>query len=143
MKNRTAIAAGALRLALSATLLSSVASRLGLWGAQSSGWESFLAYTAEVNSFAPAEVIPFLAGAATVLEILFGLLLLAGYKIRLAALGTAILTFLFALAIAWSFGLKSPLDYSVFVDSAAVFLLAAMPGYRWSLDEYLANRNQN
>lgn len=129
-----------LRFALAADFLSAVASRLGLWGQQSSGWEKFLAYTAEVNSFAPARLIPTLAILSTILETVLALLLLIGFKTRWAATGSALLTFLFALAMAYSFGIKEPLDYSVFADCTAAFLLATMACYRWSIDEILLNK---
>jgi len=64
-------------------------------------------------------------------------LLLIGYKTNYAALGAAILALLFALAMTWSFGIKEPLDYSVFAVSAGAFLLATMPSYRWSIDQLL------
>lgn len=138
VNRRLSLAVFLLRLALAATFLSAVFSRLGLWGDKSSGWEGFLEYTAQVNSFAPAGMIPFLAVSATVLETTFGLLLLIGYKTRWVAYAAAVLTLVFALTMAYSFGVKNPLDYSVFVDSAAAFLLAsiASPG-GWSADRYL------
>ena len=135
MKNRLATASLIVRLALAATFLSAVFSRLGFLGSASSGWESFVEYTAEVNSFAPASIIPFLAVTATIAESLIALLLIVGYKTRWVAIGASTLTCVFALAMTYSFGLKSPLDYSVFVDSSAALLLATMPGYKWSLDE--------
>ena len=130
-----------LRVAMAATLLSAVASRLGLWGKESSGWDNFLAYAAEVNSYVPHHFVPYLAIASTILETGFGLLLLVGYKTRWVALGASGLTLIFALSMAYSFGLKSPLDYSVFVDSTACFLLATYPSKSvWSLDAWL-NKN--
>ncbi|MBA2408041.1 MAG: DoxX protein, partial [Chitinophagales bacterium] len=54
MKTYPDIATLLLRMALATGFLSAVASRLGWWGEQSSGWENFLAYAGEVNSFAPA-----------------------------------------------------------------------------------------
>ena len=128
------VAALLLRVALAATFLSAVASRLGLWGAHSSGWAGFVAYTRQVNSFAPAGLIPGLAVLATVLESSLGLLLLVGYRTRWAGYGAAALTLLFALAMTCSFGPKEALDYSVFVDCAAALLLAAQPTHPWSLD---------
>lgn len=124
-----------LRAALAAGFLSSVASRLGLWGSQSSGWENFLNYTAKVNSFAPKGAVPFLAVAATILESGFGLLLLMGFFTRFAAIGSSVLTLLFALAMAYSFGPREPFDYSVFAFSASALLLATLSKYRWSIDE--------
>lgn len=142
MKKHQDTATFLLRIALAIGFLSAVFSRLGLWGEYSSGWQNFIAYTGKVNSFAPKNSIPVIAILSTVLETLFALMLLIGYKTRLAATGAAILTLLFALAMTYSFGVKDPLDYSVFVFSAAAFLLATMPQYRWSIDEiHLKNKN--
>lgn len=143
MTTKLSFASLLLRLGLGLTLLSAVADRFGIWSQQLSSWgnwDGFLEYTAEVNSFAPAGAVPFLAAAATVLEIIFGLLLITGYQTRLAATGTALLTLLFGLAMAYSFGIKSPFDYSVFVDCTAAFLLACIPAYPWSLDRLIGRR---
>ena len=126
-----------LRLALASGFLSAVASRLNLWGKQSSGWSNFLNYTAQVNSFAPKSLIPTFAIASTILETGLGVLLLIGFKTNYAAYGAAFLTLLFASAMTCSLGIKEPLDYSVFVFSAGAFLLATMPNCKWSVDELL------
>ncbi len=135
MEKNLGIATLLLRISLAAGFLSAVASRLGFWGVHSSGWQHYLAYVAQVNSFAPAAIIPFLAIASTVFETGLGILLIIGYKTRWAALGTCGLSLLFILTMAYSFGVKEPLDYSVFAFSAGAFLLACIPKYRWSLDE--------
>ncbi|SDG15198.1 DoxX family protein [Chitinophaga filiformis] len=137
MKILQDIASLSLRCALSAGFLSAVAGRLGLWGRHSSGWNKFLDYTAQVNSFAPHSLIPLLAITSTVLELTLGVMLLIGFKTNYAALGAAILTFLFALAMTLSYGIKEPLDYSVFVFSAGAFLLATIPYYKLSIDQLL------
>jgi putative oxidoreductase len=129
-----------LRLALAIDFLSAVASRLGFWGVHSSGWKNFITYTAQVNSFVPENFILILAITSTFLESLLAIMLLIGFKTRWAAMGTAMLTLLFALAMAYSFGIKEPFDYSVFADCAAAFLLATMPQYRWSLDEIIIKK---
>jgi putative oxidoreductase len=139
MNTQQNIASLLLRLALASGFLSAVASRLNLWGNQSSGWQNFLSYTEQVNSFVPENFIPTLAVASTVLELLFGILLLIGYKTRYIASCAAILTLLFALAMTFSFGIKEPLDYSVFVFSAAAFLLANFPTNKWSINQLLNN----
>jgi uncharacterized membrane protein YphA (DoxX/SURF4 family) len=133
----TGIANLLLRLALAAGFLSAVASRLNLWGNQSSGWTNFLHYTAQVNSFAPKSFIPVIAITSTILETGLGMLLLAGFKTNYAAYGAALLSLLFALAMTCSFGIKEPLDYSVFVFCAGAFLLATMPSHKWSIDQLL------
>lgn len=128
-----------LRLALSAGFLSAAASRLGLWGSHSSGWDKFVSYTAQVCAWAPASAVSFLAITATALEVLLALLLLAGFMTKWAAIGTAILTLLFAVSMTYSQGIKEPLDYSVFVFSAAGLLLSTVKDYSWSLDHLLKN----
>src|SRR5580700_5863305 len=114
------------RIALGAAFLSAVADRFGLWG-KYGGWgnfANFTAYTAQVNSFMPAFIIPFLAWAATVAELSLGIGLILGFWPRWVAFSAAILLFLFGTAMAISFGIKSPLDYSVFSASAGAALLA-------------------
>lgn len=114
------------RLALGAAFLSAVASRAGLWdGTLDWGhYRKFIEYTAQVNSFMPRAVIPFVACVATIAETAIGMALVAGIQVRMAALAAAILLLLFGTAMAISFGLESPLDYSVFSASAAALLLA-------------------
>ena len=115
------------RISLGAAFLSAVADRFGLWG-KYGGWgnfASFTRYTAQVNSFMPASIIPFLAWAATAAELLLGIGLILGLWLRWVAFGAATLLFLFGAAMAISFGIKSPLDYSVFSASAGALLIAA------------------
>jgi putative oxidoreductase len=126
-----------LRFALASGFLSAVASRLNLWGKKSSGWNNFLDYTAQVNSFLPKSFTPTIAVTSTLLETSLGILLLIGFKTNYAAFGTALLKLLFAFAMTYSFGIKEPLDYSVFAVSAGAFLLATMPYYKWSIDQLL------
>jgi putative oxidoreductase len=137
MRKYQGLATILMRLALAAGFLSAVGSRLSLWGNHSSGWISFLDYTKSVNSYVPSSLIPVLAITSTILETAFAILLLVGYKTRLSALGTSILTLLFALSMAYSFGVKEPLDYSVFAFSASAFLLSTMPDFPLSVDQQI------
>jgi uncharacterized membrane protein YphA (DoxX/SURF4 family) len=79
---------------------------------------------AKVNSFMPTFTIPFLAWAATAVELFLGITLILGVWPRWVALGSAMLLALFGIAMAISFGIRSPLDYSVFSASATAVLLA-------------------
>jgi putative oxidoreductase len=115
------------RIALGAAFLSAVADRFGLWG-KYGGWGTFAKfteYTGQVNSFMPAFMIPFLAWAATAAELTLGIALIIGIWARWVAFGATTLLLLFGAAMAISFGIKSPLDYSVFSASAAALLLAS------------------
>jgi putative oxidoreductase len=115
------------RITLGIGFLSGIADRFGIWRGRNVGYgnfDGFISYTAKVNSFMPAFSIPFLAWAATVAELVLGVLLLSGLWLRWTGFASALLLILFGTAMAISFGAKSPLDYSVFSASAAAILLA-------------------
>ncbi len=82
------------RIALGTAFLSAVADRFGLWQG-TFDW-----------------------GSTTL-----GVLLILGLWSRWVSLGSAILMAMFGTAMAISFGLKSPMDYSVFSASGAAGLL--------------------
>jgi hypothetical protein len=69
-------------------------------------------------------MIPAIAWTATIAETSLGILLIAGIWRRWTFLASAVLLALFGTAMAISFGLKSPLDYSVFSASGAATVLA-------------------
>jgi putative oxidoreductase len=137
-----------LRLALGIPYLWFVADRLGFLGAPGhphvgwGDWLHFLQYARQVMSFLPSPAIPFFAILATCGEFIFGFLLIAGFFTRFAAIGSGLLSLSFAISMAISFGIESPLGYSVFTVSAASFLLATIPSYPWSLDEWLQKRTK-
>lgn len=115
------------RIALGGGFLSGIADRFGLYWGRNVGYGSFagfLRHTAKVNSFMPAFTIPFLGWAATAAELFFGVALILGIWPRWVGLGSAVLLVVFGIAMAISFGIKSPMDYSVFSASAAAVLVA-------------------
>ena len=120
------------RVTLGAAFLSGIADRFGLYGRNVGygDFAGFVRYTAQVNSFMPPSTIPFLAWAATVAELFFGIALILGIWRVWVTLGAAALLILFGTAMAISFGIKSPLDYSVFSASAAALLVAAYEASR-------------
>ena len=129
-----------LRIALGVGYLVPGLDRLGVWGKNGEAgiswgdWQHFMQYAKEVMGFIPVALVNVFAVIATIAEIGFGLLLLLGKWTKIAALGSGVLALLFAVAMAISFGIVSPLSYSVFTVSAASFLLATMDKYKWSLD---------
>jgi len=133
--SRTIMRSGArwfLRLGLAAGFLSAVADRFGLWGPPGAPgvawgeWSAFVSYVATLNWFAPGLLIPALAWAATVAEVLLALGLLIGWRLRWVALASGLLLLSFAVTMTIAHGVKSPLDSSVFAAAAGAFLLAAM-----------------
>ncbi|AZB28099.1 DoxX family protein [Chryseobacterium balustinum] len=125
-----------LRVIISVTMLSAVADRFGLWGDNSAwgNWENFEKYTQQLTFFLPEMLSTFSAYAATFLEILFPLMLILGFKTKIAAYGTGFLLLVFALSMSIALGIKAPLDYSVWVGSAAAFLLATQKEFYFSID---------
>jgi len=125
-----------LRLALAVTMFSAVADRFGFWGAGSAwgNWSNFEAYTKKLTFFLPETLSIVSAYAATFFEIIFPLMLLVGWKTRIAAYGAGFLLLVFALSMTMGLGIKAPLDYSVWVGSAGAFLLAVQPKYFFSID---------
>ena len=114
------------RTAVGLAFLSAVAGRFGLWDRtlDLKHFAKFLEYAGEVLSFMPKAAVPYLAWTATLCETSFGILLVLGLWTRWVALGSAVLLAMFATAMAISFGLKSPMDYSVYSASGAAVLLA-------------------
>ncbi len=114
------------RIALGTAFLSAVASRFGLWDRtlDQNHFARFIEYAAQVNSFLPLAVIPYVAVAATVAETSLGILLILGLWLGWVSLASALLLAMFGTAMAISFGLQSPMDYSVFSASSAALLLA-------------------
>src|SRR5215469_12940247 len=131
------------RFALGTSFLTAVADRFGLWGpygAKNVSWGDFahfVKYTGAVMSLFPSLLtVPF-AWAATVAETLFGILLIAGFKTRMASVLSGLLLLSFAMGMATGRGIKTPFDYSVFSAAAAAFLLAFWEPDRFTLDKLL------
>jgi len=130
-----------LRLALGISFLSAVADRFGLWGPFGQphvAWgdfSHFTAYTAKLNWFLPASLIPAIAILSSIAETVLGLLLIIGWKTRIAAFLSGLLLLVFALTMTFALGVKAPLDASVFSAAAGGFLLAAFFRFPFSLDE--------
>ena len=144
LSNLRLLASLYLRLALGGTFLSAVADRFGFWGppgGRNVAWGDFALftqYTAKVNPWAPAGLVPMIAWTATVAEIILGVALLAGLYTRGAALASGVLLTSFALGMTIGTGFKTALDASVFSAAAGAFGLAVLGPGRWSLDELRA-----
>lgn len=135
-----------LRFALGIGFLSAVADRFGFWGNPGEpavawgDWENFIAYTGTLNFNASHKVANLLGIIATVLEITFGLLLIAGYKIKLVSILAGILLLIFALEMSVNAHIKSAFDASVFTASFGAFLLSVQSQFKWSIDDLLRNK---
>lgn len=146
MNLKIALAQLFLRLSLGIGFLVPGLDRLGVWGPNGGtniswgDWQHFSKYAHELMFFLPYGIAEVFAIIATAGELLFGALLIAGWYTKYAAIGSAILTLCFALCMAVSSGIVSPLSYSVFTVSAASFLLSTIKEYKWSIDEKNANQ---
>jgi uncharacterized membrane protein YphA (DoxX/SURF4 family) len=137
-----------LRLALGISFLSAVADRFGIWGPYGQpnvswgNYARFLDYTAKLNWYLPAAVIPALAIVATAAETLFGLLLVLGWKTRIAAWLSGVLLITFALSMTMALGVKAPLNFSVFSAAGGALLLGTCAHFPFSLDAVLQRNGQ-
>ncbi|CAN5620432.1 hypothetical protein BH11BAC3_BH11BAC3_01840 [soil metagenome] len=149
MKKYQHIASLFLRLAIAAGFLSAVADRFGYWGINDSkgvawgDWQHFVNYTNVLLPFASPSVANVFAIAATIAKAGLAFLLIPGLYTKLAALCTGMLGLVFGVSMMLTLGIKAPLDYSVFVLSAAGFLLAGVGEHGWSLDAIILQRNGN
>lgn len=149
MKKQFSYAQLYLRLALGIDFLVPGLDRLGAWGPHGNpnvswgDWQHFSNYAHQVMGFLPAGLAEALAILATIAEIAFGILLILGWLTRPVATGSGVLLLCFALSMMVSLGVTAPLNYSVFAASAGSFLLATIPAYKWSIDNWLLNKNKN
>ena len=71
-------------------------------------------YTGAVTSLFPSSLKVSFAWAGTVAETLLGILLIAGFKVRMSSVLSGLLLLSFAMGMATGLGIKTPFDYSVF-----------------------------
>lgn len=140
MKNITPFAQLFLRLALGIGFILPVMDRLGWLGAPGApnvgwgNWTTFVDYTNSLMPYLSRSVANVMAILATAGEIIFAILLIVGYKIRLASIGSFLLTLIFALSMLFFAGYRAPFNYSVFVVSASSLMLASISDYKWSIE---------
>lgn len=120
-----------LRLTLGIGFLSAVADRFGFWGTpvtKGVAWgnfENFLTYTAKLNPYLPASLVPAAGYVSTGGEIILGAALILGFRVRETSFLSGLLLLAFAFGMIIGIGIKAPLDYSVLTASAGAFLLSA------------------
>ncbi|GAA4884613.1 hypothetical protein GCM10023311_03830 [Flaviramulus aquimarinus] len=130
-----------LRLAIAFGFLSAVADRFGIWNKDISAWgnwTNFLNYTQVINPWIPDSLIPIIGVLATVLEIVFGVLLILGFKTEQVAKLSGFLLLIFALSMTFSTGIKGALDFSVFSASGGAFALSLMKEKNLELDNLIS-----
>jgi uncharacterized membrane protein YphA (DoxX/SURF4 family) len=121
-----------LRFAVGVGFILPVLDRIGFLGAPGSAnvswgnWTNFVTYANSLMPYFSPKMASIFGFVATIGEALFGVLLIIGYKIRLAAYGSFALTLIFAISMLLFTGYRSPFDYSVFSVSFACLLLASL-----------------
>lgn len=128
------------RAALAVGFLGAVTDRFGLWGPNGTphvAWgdmRHFFGYTATLNLWFPRRVIPPVGIFVTVIEVVLGVALLAGFHTRWAARLSGLLILAFAIGMIAGTGIKSVLNASVMAASACGWLLARAECYPISVD---------
>jgi len=103
-----------------------VAERLGILGPVGNlgvvwgNFDNFLEYTATLNPWFPRVVSDILGYFVTFLEVVLGVLLVSGIRLKEAALASLALLLVFLLSMIFSIGFKESFDYIVFTVVAAV-----------------------
>jgi uncharacterized membrane protein YphA (DoxX/SURF4 family) len=134
-----------LRLALGLGFLTTVSDRLGFLGPfgtrniEWGKWDSFINYTGTLMPFLDKPVVNVMGAIATFAEIVIGILLIVGFKTRIAAISSFLLTLIFGLAMSIFLGIKAPINFAVFPISTASLLLATIPVYEWSIDKFFTS----
>jgi uncharacterized membrane protein YphA (DoxX/SURF4 family) len=129
-----------LRLALGVGFLTTVSDRLGLLGpfgtrnVEWGNWSSFIDYTGTLMPFLNRPVVSVMGGIATLLEAVIGILLIVGYKTKIAAIASCVLTLIFGLTMTLFLGIKAPINFAVFIICTASLLLSRIQVYEWSID---------
>jgi putative oxidoreductase len=149
MKNSTAITQLFLRIALGVGFIVACFDRFG-WIAPNGSpnvswgdWQHFLIYSHSIMPFVSEGLVEFLAIVASVLELIFGLLLIIGLFTKWTCISSGVLLLSFGLCMTISLGIHAPLSYSVFTASAGSFLLATIQNYKWSVDQILGNKKSD
>jgi uncharacterized membrane protein YphA (DoxX/SURF4 family) len=143
MKNTLPTAQLFLRLALGIGFILPVMDRLGMLGQPGEpnvgwgNWSNFIDYTHSLMPYLNRPIAGIMGGIATIAEVVFGILLIAGFKTRLTAIGSFVLTLTFAVSMLFFAGYRAPFNYSVFTVSAASLLLSVIGEYKWSIDASL------
>lgn len=143
MKNTLPTAQLFLRLALGIGFILPVMDRLGMLGQPGEpnvgwgNWSNFIDYTHSLMPYLNRPIAGIMGAIATIAEVVFGILLILGFKTRLTAIGSFALTLTFALSMLFFAGYRTPFNYSVFTVSAASLLLSVIGEYKWSIDASL------
>ena len=128
------------RYAVGLAFLSAVADRFGFCGPVGTknvswgNWGNFVSYTGQLTSVFPHTVTIYCAWLATLAEIVLGLFLILGLRVKWKAILSACLLAAFGLSMAVALGVKAPLNYSVFSAAAASWLLSFREADRFTLD---------
>jgi len=133
-----------LRLALGIGFLTTVSDRVGLLGpfgtpnVEWGNWSSFIDYTGTLMPFLARPAVNLMGGIATFFEVIIGILLVIGFKTRITAIASCLLTLVFGLTMTIFLGIKAPINFAVFIISSASLTLAVIGVYDWSLDTFLS-----
>jgi len=132
-----------LRIALGIGFLSAVADRMGYWGQPGDlavtwgNWENFVLYTSKLNFGINQHAANILGLLATISELILGMLLVLGIRVKYTSLCSGVLLLIFALFMSFNTHVKYALDYSVFVAAFGAFLLSTAPKNKWSIDRII------
>ncbi len=121
-----------LRIFIGFAFMGAICDRLGLFGGPGThgvswgNFKNFVAYTAQVNSFLPAALIPSLAAIESIIEGALGAAMMLGFGVRKVTLASAALLCCLGLAMTISLGPASQFPFAVFVLTAGALVLSTL-----------------
>jgi uncharacterized membrane protein YphA (DoxX/SURF4 family) len=146
MKTPSGIDQLILRLALGIGFILPVMDRLGLLGKPGTAgvawgnWPNFVTYTHSLMPFLNDLLAKAAAFTATLAEVVFGICLILGFRIKEVALGAGLLTATFGICMAFALGIGAPFNYPVFVFTGAALVLSGIGSYKWSIDSVIGKK---
>ena len=99
--------------------------------------DNFLQYTQSILPYFPTSLANAGGWIATLLEMVFSVCLLLGFKTELVAKLSGVLIACFGLAMFTSMGLKATLDFSVWNAVGACFAISYMKEKHWEIDNVI------
>lgn len=148
MKNAYGYPQLILRLALGIGFALPVLDRLGLLGAPGTKgvnwgtWAKFIDYTNVILPIVNRPIANVLGVFVTICEAVFGICLILGFKTRVMAYGSALLTLIFGFCMAVFLGIHSPFGYPVFVFTGGGLLLSCVEKFNWSIDNLTSRKRE-
>ncbi|MDH2566678.1 DUF417 family protein [Acinetobacter baumannii] len=125
-----------LRIFIGITFISAVLDRFGLWGKYNGvdvSWGSMNQFYKDVTTLTPwisDNSIYYISWFVTILELILGICMIIGFKIKYTSFLSGILFLIFAISMTMFLSFKLMLNYNVMICALSSFLLFKLEQYK-------------